>query len=110
MYKAVIFDLDGTLLDTLPDLKNSIIYAHNEESLWFVMDSSEVKNYLKSKGVDAESIYSISAGSAFASFGPEFNTVRAFYYIISYEGEYNNGGMIIYFDKNYKITRENPYY
>ena len=30
MYKAVIFDLDGTLLDTLDDLKNSVNFAMRE--------------------------------------------------------------------------------
>lgn len=30
MYKAVIFDLDGTLLDTLEDLKNSVNFALRE--------------------------------------------------------------------------------
>ncbi len=32
MYKAVIFDLDGTLLDTLPDLQNSINEALKKNS------------------------------------------------------------------------------
>ena len=33
MYKAVIFDLDGTLLDTLEDLKNSVNYALEKNSM-----------------------------------------------------------------------------
>ena len=32
-YKAVIFDLDGTALDTLADLKNSVNYALSKHSL-----------------------------------------------------------------------------
>ena len=32
MYKAVIFDLDGTLLDTLSDLQNSINEALKKNS------------------------------------------------------------------------------
>ena len=33
MYKAIIFDLDGTLLNTLDDLKNSVNYALNKHNL-----------------------------------------------------------------------------
>ena len=31
MYKAIVFDLDGTLLDTLDDLKNSVNFALQQE-------------------------------------------------------------------------------
>ncbi len=44
-YKAVIFDLDGTLLDTLDDLTNSVNYAMNSMG-WEKKDRQEVRLFL----------------------------------------------------------------
>ncbi len=46
MYKAVIFDLDGTLLDTLEDLANACNYALKECGL----ETYEVKKYKRFVG------------------------------------------------------------
>jgi phosphoglycolate phosphatase len=50
-YKTVIFDLDGTLLDTLEDLKISVNYALIENGLKGNYSSEEIK-YFVGNGVD----------------------------------------------------------
>ena len=50
-YKTVIFDLDGTLLDTLEDLKISVNYALLENGLSGNYSSEQIK-YLVGDGVD----------------------------------------------------------
>lgn len=50
-YKAMIFDLDGTLLNTIDDLKNAINYAFNHNGIVTDLSIAEVKTFI-GKGVN----------------------------------------------------------
>ena len=45
-YKAMIFDLDGTLLNTIDDLKNAINYAFNHNGIVTDLSIAEVKTFI----------------------------------------------------------------
>lgn len=46
MIKAIIFDLDGTLLDTIEDIKNSLNYAFNKCGFQVNFDREKVKHFI----------------------------------------------------------------
>ena len=77
MYKAVIFDLDGTLLDTLKDLANSVNYALREFG-YPERTIDEVRRFI-GNGVIKLMKRAAPDGIAEEAFEKCFNTFRSHY-------------------------------
>jgi phosphoglycolate phosphatase len=76
-YKAVIFDMDGTLLDTLEDISDSVNYALS--SLGFPLrDISEIRNYV-GNGVIRMMELSVPNGLQNPRFNDALNLFREHY-------------------------------
>ena len=77
MYKAVIFDLDGTLLDTLEDLKNSVNFALRESG-YPERTTDEVRRFI-GNGVIKLMTRATPDGIDEEAFEKCFNTFRSHY-------------------------------
>ena len=77
MYKAVIFDLDGTLLDTLKDLANSVNYALREFG-YPERTIDEVRRFI-GNGVIKLMVSATPDGIDEEAFEKCFNTFRSHY-------------------------------
>lgn len=81
-YQAVIFDLDGTLLDTLEDLTNSVNYALSQYNLP-LQKASDIRRFL-GNGIKKLVELSLENGENHPQFNAVFNTFKDYY------SEHNN--------------------
>lgn len=77
MIRSILFDLDGTLLDTLDDLANSVNYALRTHHLP-ERSHTEIRSFL-GNGIRNLMLDAIGRGMSDEAFEPVFQTFRTYY-------------------------------
>lgn len=76
-YKAIIFDLDGTLLNTIDDLADSVRYVQNK--FGWPMDSTDVVKSHVGNGIRKLIIRSVPSGEKNRDFENAYRDFKAYY-------------------------------
>lgn len=77
MIRSILFDLDGTLLDTLDDLANSVNYALRTHHLP-ERSHTEIRSFL-GNGIRNLMLDAVGRGMSDEAFEPVFQTFRTYY-------------------------------
>lgn len=77
MIRSILFDLDGTLLDTLDDLANSVNYALRTHHL-LERSHTEIRSFL-GNGIRNLMLDAVGRGMSDEAFEPVFQTFRTYY-------------------------------
>lgn len=77
MIRSILFDLDGTLLDTLDDLANSVNYALRTHHLP-ERNHTEIRSFL-GNGIRNLMLDAVGRGMSDEAFEPVFQTFRTYY-------------------------------
>lgn len=77
MIRSILFDLDGTLLDTLDDLANSVNYALRTHHLP-ERSHTEIRSFL-GNGIRNLMLDAVGCGMSDEAFEPVFQTFRTYY-------------------------------
>lgn len=77
MIRSILFDLDGTLLDTLDDLANSVNYALRTHHLP-KRSHTEIRSFL-GNGIRNLMLDAVGRGMSDEAFEPVFQTFRTYY-------------------------------
>lgn len=77
MIRSILFDLDGTLLDTLDDLANSVNYALRTHHLP-ERSHTEIRSFL-GNGIRNLMLDAVGRGMSDEAFEPVFQTFRSYY-------------------------------
>ena len=77
MIRSILFDLDGTLLDTLDDLANSVNYALRTHHLP-ERSHTEIRSFL-GNGIRTLMLDAVGRGMSDEAFEPVFQTFRTYY-------------------------------
>lgn len=77
MIRSILFDLDGTLLDTLDDLANSVNYALRTHRLP-ERSHTEIRSFL-GNGIRNLMLDAVGRGMSDEAFEPVFQTFRTYY-------------------------------
>lgn len=77
MIRSILFDLDGTLLDTLDDLANSVNYALRTHHLP-ERSQTEIRSFL-GNGIRNLMLDAVGRGMSDEAFEPVFQTFRSYY-------------------------------